>query len=113
MKTITIQSKNYGTQRININSFNHEMAATSSTIFKVVEHIFNDWFDHNTQPGAPLAKDIEGCYFGYCDQPAIYSKKGAIREGIGNLINEAIESGKSLLTTKDILKMDIEAAFEI
>lgn len=113
MKTLTIISKNYGSQSINVDTFNPEMASASSTVFKIVEHMFNEWFDHNTQPGAPLAKDIEGCYFGYCDQPAMYSKKGAIRQGIENLIQEAIELGKSILTTKDILKMDIECAFDI
>lgn len=113
MKTLTIISKNYGKQSINIESFVPEYASTDSTVFKIVEHIFNEWFDYNTQPGAPLAKDIKGCYFGYCDQPAIYSKKDAIRQGIDNLIQEAIELGKTILTTKDILKMDIECAFDI
>lgn len=113
MKTLTIISKNYGKQIINIDSYIPQYATTDSTAFKVVEYVFNEWFDYNTQPGAPLAKDIEGTYFGYCDQPAIYSKKGAIREGIEIMISEAIESGKSIITTKDIVKMDIECAFQI
>jgi hypothetical protein len=110
MKT-TIISKNYGTQTIDLNSFNPMMASVESTIFKVIEHIWNEWFDYSTQAGAPMAKDIEGMYYGECDQPAIYSKKGAIRDGIEIFMQELIENNKSVVTTKDIAKMDIEAAF--
>jgi hypothetical protein len=60
---------------------------------------------------APMGKDIRGMYYGECDQPAIYSRNGAIRQGIENLIEEAVEGGKKLLTTRDIVKMDIESAF--
>lgn len=109
----TIISKNYGTQSIDTEKFNPQLASTESTIFKVVEHIFNEWFDHNTQPGAPLGKDIEGMYYGECDQPPIYSKKGAIRQGIENVIEHLIDTGKEYckLTTRDLQKIDVEAAF--
>jgi hypothetical protein len=108
---ITILSKNYGSQVIDTDTFVARFAATNSTIFKIIEHIFDEWFEYSTQPGAPMNKDIQGMYYGECDQPAIYSKKGAIRQAIENLIEEVTESGKKLLTTKDIVKMDIEAAF--
>jgi len=109
---IKVISKLYGSQFINIETFNPLMASTDSTIFKIIEHIFNDWYDHNTQPGAPLARDIQGMYYGEGDQPAIYSKKGAIRQGIENFIEEVKEANQTIFTTNDILKMDIETAFE-
>ena len=108
---ITISSKNYGTQKIYIDSFNPMMASIESPIFKIIEHIFDEWFSHNTEPGAPMSSDIIGMYEGEADQPAIYSKKGAIRQGIENMIEEIKESGKKFITTKDIVKMDIESAF--
>lgn len=110
---VTIISKNYGTQVIDTDTFDAGYASTSSTIFKVIEHIFNEWFEYRTQPGAPMNKDILGMYEGECDQPAIYSKKGAIRQAIENMIEELLEDGKEAirLTTAQIVKMDIEAAF--
>jgi len=112
MKSIKIISKLYGTQIVNIDTYNPLMASVDSPVFKIIEHIFNDWYAHNTQPGAPMAKDIEGMYYGEGDQPAIYSKKGAIRQGIENLIEEVKELNKSIITTKDIQLMDIESAFD-
>jgi hypothetical protein len=111
---ITIVSKLYGRQTIDTDNFIASYASTSSTVFQVIEHIFNDWFDYNTQPGAPMGRDIEGMYYGEGDQPAIYSKKGAIRQGIESLIELLQETEKPsvIVTTKDIMKMDIEAAFE-
>jgi len=111
MSTVSIISKNYGNQTINLDSFNPMCAAMDSSIFKIIEYIFDKWYDYNTQPGAPMCKDIEGMYYGEGDQPAIYSKKGAVRQGIENMIEEIRESGKKVVTTADILKMDIEAAF--
>lgn len=108
---ITILSKNYGNQSIDTDKFSPHLAAADSTIFKVIEHVFNDWYDHNTQPGAPMAKDIQGMYYGEGDQPPIYTRAGAIRQGIENLIEEAQENNKCLLTTGAIIKMDIESAF--
>ncbi len=112
MAYATIISKNYGKQTINIETFNPMFASKDSTIFKIVEHVFEQWFSHNTQPGAPMAKDIKGMYFGECDQPAIYSINGAIRQGIENLIEEIKERDLHTVTTAQILKMDIECAFE-
>ena len=110
---ISIVSKNYGNQTINTENFSAHMASTGSTIFQVIEHIFNEWFSYNTQPGAPMGKDIIGMYEGECDQPAIYSKKGAIRQGIENLIEAMLETGKDsvVLNTRQIMALDIEAAF--
>ncbi len=113
MKNLTIKSKNYGTQVItDVENFAAETASKNSTVFLIVKHIFNEWYNYNTQPGAPMAKEIPGMYFGECDQPAIYTVTGAIYGGIQNLIEIALEEGKSFLTTKDIMKMDIECAFE-
>lgn len=108
---ISIISKNYGNQSINTETYNPMFAAVDTPVFKIIEHIFDEWYSHNTEPGAPMAKDIEGMYYGEGDQPAIYSKKGAIRQGIENLIEIAQESGKPVINTRDILKMDIESAF--
>jgi hypothetical protein len=110
---LTILSKNYGSQVIDTENFDAWFASASSTIFQIVEHIWNEWFTHNTQPGAPMSKDIQGMYYGECDQPAIYSKKGAIRQGIENIIEYVTESEKPsmVLNTRDILKIDVESAF--
>lgn len=113
MATVTIKSKMYGFQTINIDTFDANRVSSDSTIFKVVEHLFNDWFEHNTQPGAPCGKDIEFCYYGDSDEPAVYSKRGAIIQGIEEIIEFVRDSGRQLITTKDILNMDIEAAFQI
>lgn len=112
MKTKII-TKLYGIQIIDTDTFIAEMASSKSTVFRAVEHIFNEWFAHNTQQGAPLAKDIELCYYGSEEQRAIYSKKGAIRKGIENLIQYIIENKLHCLSTNDFYKADIECAFEI
>lgn len=111
---ISIVSKNYGSQKINTENYIPQFAATDSTAFKVVEHIWNNWFDHATQPGAPMGKDIQGMYYGEGDQPAIYTKKGAIRQGIENIIEYCLEKGTAsiVVNTKDIIGMDVECAFE-
>lgn len=111
MKT-TIISKNFGTQTIDTDTFNPYLVSSSSTIFKVIETIFNRWFEYSTQDGAPMAKDIEGMYYGEADQPAIYNKRGAIIGGIENFIEEVIDRGLHVVNTKQICQMDIEAAFE-
>lgn len=110
---ITIISKTFGMQTIDTDTFNSFFVSSSSTIFKCVEHIFNEWFDKYTQPGAPMAKDIEGMYYGECDQPAIYTKRGAIIEAIENMIAELLESNKEsvVLNTRQLLSMDLEATF--
>lgn len=109
---LTVISKNYGNQTINTDTYIPEYAACDTPLFKIIEHIFSEWYNHNTQPGAPMGKDIQGMYFGEGDQPAIYSVKGAIRQGIQNLIDLAVESGKQIFNTADIVKLDIESAFE-
>ena len=110
MKSLTIISKNYGTQKIWIDSFDSNKASKLSTIYKVVEHIFNDWYSH-ASAGQP---DVVGCYNGWGeDEPALYSKVGAIRQGIGDLIDYAIENKLSVMTTKQIQNIDLEATFQI
>jgi len=111
MKT-TILSKNYGNQTIDLENFDPCTTPTSSTVFKVIEHIFDSWFEYSTQAGAPMAKDIEGMYNGEGDQPAIYSKRGAIIQGMETLRELLMDEFKAVITTRDILKMDIESAFE-
>lgn len=112
MAQVTIISKNYGSQKIDTNSFNPLLASKESVVYKIVRHLFDEWYSHNTQPGAPMAKDIRGMYFGEADQPAIYSVSGAIRQGIENLIEEIKDQNLSVVTTARIVKMDIECAFE-
>jgi hypothetical protein len=109
---LQIITKNYGTQNIDTNMFDENFVSKNSTIYKIVEHLFNEWYEYNTQDGSPMGSDYKGMYNGECDQPAIYIKSGAIRDGISVLISEAIELGKSVLTTKEIVKFDIESAFE-
>lgn len=79
-----------------------------------MEHLFDDWFAYRTQPGAPMGKDIQGMYLGELDQPAIYSKRGAIVQAIENLIEIAQESGKEsvIYNTRQLQQLDIECAFE-
>lgn len=110
---ISILSKKYGNQTINTEDYNPHTAGTNTPAFKIVEDIFNEWFDHSTQPGAPMGRDIIGMYEGEGDQPAIYTKTGAIRQGIENLITEAEETDKPtiILNEGQIQKFDIEAAF--
>ena len=114
MTKIKIISKLYGTQEIDLDTFSAEHASSNSTIFRVIEHMFDRWYEYNTEPGAPMAKDIMGMYYGEADQPAFYYKRGAIIDGIENFLELVSEDNgsKYVYTTKDIVKMDIEAAFE-
>jgi hypothetical protein len=116
MNKITIVSKNYGSQVIDLDTFNPLAASPASTIYKIAEHMFNEWYDGRTEPGAPMAKDIQGMYYGEADQPAIYTRTGAIQGGVEIIIEEIQEantaSGKSMFYTRDIVKMDVECAFE-
>jgi hypothetical protein len=109
---LQIITKNFGTQNIDTDNFDENSVSKNSTIYKIVEHLFNEWYDYNTQDGSPMGRDYKGMYNGECDQPAIYVKSGAIIDGISVLIAEAIELGKSVLTSKEIAKFDIECAFE-
>ena len=84
---LVIISKNYGNQSIDTNTFDELSVSRFSTIYR-------------------------GMYESEYDQPPIYGKVGAIRDGISILVQEAIELGKSVITTKDIIKFDIECAFE-
>lgn len=108
---LTIISKLYGTQRIDTDKI-EQCFNPACTIFKIVEHLFNEWYIYATQPGAPMNKDIVGMYNGEADQPAIYSKSGAICQGIEGFIELASDDTKEVYTTRDIMNMDIECAFE-
>ena len=113
MSKITIKSKKFGLININTENYNPMFASVESPIFKLVEHIFNDWYEHNTQSGAPCSSDIILCYEGSDEQPPFYSKTNAIRQGIENLLEYMAEENISFITTKDIYKADLEAAFQI
>jgi hypothetical protein len=111
---ISLITKNFGSQSINTDTFDPSRVSSSSTIFKAIEWIFNEWYEHNTQPGAPLGKDIICCYNGWGDgEPAIFSKRGAIIGGIENLIEYALESKKQVFNSRELRAIDIECAFEI
>jgi hypothetical protein len=109
---ITLKSKDYGNETIDTESFSPQSVSTSSPVFKVIEELFDSWFDYNTQPGAP--GEIYSKYYGDGDQPAIYDKKGAIIGGIENMIELLQETGKNYVcvTKTQLNKMDIESAFE-
>jgi hypothetical protein len=113
MAQLTIKSKNFGFININPDTFNPTMASRDSSIYKLVEYVFNKWFTDNTQNGAPLAREIELCYFGSCEQPAMYSISGAIRQGIETIIEHMVESNITYITTKELNSVDIESAFQI
>ena len=84
------------------------IAAVGHPVFLFVENLFNEWYDHNTQPGAPMGKDIEGMYNGDADQPAIYSKNGAIIQAIEEMIDEADKTQMPV----NISLFDVDACFE-
>jgi hypothetical protein len=109
---VTVISKYFGSQVIDTDNFYPAFAPVNSPVFKMIEYLFNRWFDHNTQPGAPGHREIRGMYYGETGQPAIYSKMGAIRHGIEILLEEISERGLEVVTTKDIMTFDIECAFE-
>jgi hypothetical protein len=90
------------------NSNLSQISSPSHAVFQYVEKKFDEWFEHNTQPGAPMGKDIQGMYYGEADQPAIYSKKGAIQQAIENAIDQANEDNKPVLLSS----FGIECAFE-
>lgn len=112
MNSITVKSTKFGIQQINLDEFDPSMASPSSAIFKEIEAMFDKWFEHSTAPGAPMGRDILGMYNGEGDQPAIYSRRGAIIQGIETFIELAQDAAKPVITTQDILAMDIETAFE-
>jgi hypothetical protein len=77
MKT-TIVSKKYGSQVIDLESVKVSDFKTNSTVFKIVEYLFNEWFEYNTQSGAPLAKDIKGCFVDGEKMRLLYIVKGEL-----------------------------------
>ena len=108
---ITLVTKNFGNQTINADSFNPLFVSPSTPIFKAVEYIWEKWFEESTENGAPMSKDIKGMYFGESDQPAVYTKRGAICQAIEDMINLCIETKQTIVNTRQLLNMDLEAAF--
>jgi hypothetical protein len=109
---VKIISKLYGSQIINTENYCPFNASKDSTLFKIVEHLFREWYKHNTQPGAPMGDYIKEAYYGGWEQEPLYSVSGAIRQGIEVVIEEIKESRKSVVTTKEIQRMDVECAFQ-
>ena len=104
---ITIKS-NYGSQVIDTDNFSPSVEPCSSVIYRMIEDRFNKWFADIVH----YKKDYIGMYQGEGDQPAIYTKSGAIVGGMETFIELANELGRSVLNEYDIYNMDIEAAFE-
>ena len=107
---VKIISKNFGTQVIDTDNYLLKVRKTD-TLYQCVKHIFCEWIEEATEAGAPMAKDIKGMYYGEADQPAIYDSHGAILQAIENLIEEAEVENITVITTKKLLEMDLEAAF--
>ena len=106
---IRVVSKNYGVQEIDLETFN-PARCKGSTIYQVVQHIFQSWYDYMTEPGAP--GEYQAKYCGDIDQPAIYDVHGAIVQGVETFIEIAQETGIRVWNTRQISALDIEAAFE-
>jgi len=75
-----------------------KLSSSSHPVFKFVESRF--WYWINSAP-----RDVRDMYF---SEDAINDKKGAIQGAIENAIEEANESGKPV----DLVKFDLEVAFE-
>jgi hypothetical protein len=106
--TTQIISKVYGKQVIDSENYTSFDLRKGTVIYNIVNHLFNEWYDNYSQRN----REIRGKYFGEMDQPAIYSVEGAIMQGMLNLMDEIAYLNKAVVTTKDIVKMDIECAFE-
>ena len=87
------------------NSSISQIGNSSHPVFKFVESKFWNWFKFNTQPGAPMGRDIHDMYF---SDDAIYEVRGAVQQAIENAIEEANETGKPV----ELSTFDIECAFE-
>lgn len=103
-------SKTYGIEFIDTDTYEPIKAKTSSTIFKCVEYLFEKWFE-------TAQSEYRAMYLGEEDCPAIFTRKGAIRNGIELFIENIVETfeGNDFLTldTCHLLKyLDIEAAFQ-
>jgi hypothetical protein len=108
---IRIITKNFGTQVIDTEWFDANKVSPKSTIFKAVEYVFNEWY----KDACEHDRDVRGCYKGWADdEPAIYSKRGAIIAAIEYIVYEyAVDHNKHVITSKDLLNMDLEACFEL
>jgi hypothetical protein len=109
MKVKFISAK-YGVQFIDTEKYDPSAEKSYSTLFRCVEYLFEKWW--KTAPSEYISMYLgeEGC-------PPIYTRKGAIRQGIELFIESVIEEfeGKSfvILDTRDLVRLlDIEAAFQ-
>ena len=82
--------------------------STDSTLFSKVEQLFNTWYDHNTQEGAPgeYKEKYEG-------EEAIYTKIGAIEQAIEQIFDVAHEQDETVITWQHAYRTyDLECSFE-
>jgi hypothetical protein len=108
--TLTIITKNFGTQTIDTEWFAAYKVSPSSTVFKAIEHLFDEWYDDECKHNP----DVAPCYNGWGeDEPAIYHKRGAIVDAIEAMIEIVHETNKKVLTSRDLMNMDLEACFQI
>jgi hypothetical protein len=85
-----------------------------SDIYKFFENIFEEWFEDMTSEGSALGKDIEFCYYGYYDEPALYSKHGAICQSIEDVIDICVEKNIIWISEAALYtECDITASFQI
>ena len=99
-------SKLYGIEFIDTETYEPIKAKTSSTIYKCVEHLFEKWFETASSEYRAMYLGEEGC-------PAIFKRKGAIRNGIELFIENIVETFEGrdfmILDTKFLVKY---AAFQ-
>ena len=86
----------------------------NSDIYKFFEEIFEEWFEDMTTEGCALGNDILFCYYGNYDEPALYSKHGAICQAIEDVIDICVEKN-IIWISEDALytECDVTAAFQI
>lgn len=82
------------------NSDFSKLSALDSPVFAAIEKEFDDFIEHSNP-----ASEYEEMYFG---DEAIYSKKGAIRQAIEEMMDEADITGKPV----DIKTFDLWGIFQ-
>lgn len=102
MATLKVLCKN-GLQ-VMTDSFDAYKVSSSAPIFLAVESVFSKWLKDSNP-----ANEYHEMYFG---EDAIYTVRGAIIGGIGNIIEYMTENNLTYITTRAFKDIDIEAAFE-
>jgi hypothetical protein len=110
---VNVVTKKFGTFTIDVVEIVPDLLPTSHPLYQMVEQLYNEWYDNRMAQGGLRAKDTRGMYFGEGDQPAIYSRDGAIVEGMNALVEYITERERTTITSKEIWhKADITAVFE-